>query len=134
MPRWVPTTEATLFWNDGRAKNALGPAPASFQLDSLMKSPVAVRLTVVPPAATTFGATAGKEGESLSPVEAKNTTFDLVNGEVNDELVSALNSSLPQLFETCPPPAAATRAAAFFSANRRSANELLAASTRITLA
>src|SRR4051795_6204626 len=100
MPRWVPTTAATLFWKVGRAKNWLGPAPASLQLDSLTKSPAAVRLIVVPPAATTFGATAGKDGNWPSPVEAKNTTFDLVNGEVNDASISPPNSLLPQLFDT----------------------------------
>src|SRR3954452_3747966 len=134
MPRWVPTTAATLLWKAGRAKNWLGPAPASLQLASLTKSPAAVRLIVVPPAATTLGATAGKDGNPASPVEAKNATPAWVNGEVNVEPVSPPNSLLPQLFDISPPPAAATRAAAFRSAKSRSVNELLAASTRITLA
>src|SRR4051794_27189357 len=105
MPRWVPTTAATLLWKAGRAKNWLGPAPASLQLVSLRKSPAVVRLTVVPPAATTFGNTAGQDGDRVSPVEAKNTTPALANGEVYVEPVSPLNSAPPQLFDTCPPPA-----------------------------
>src|SRR6478672_8813048 len=93
----------------------LRPPPVSAQGRSAMNAKVeGFRLMVVPPAATTLGETLGHSVPGESPVEAKNTTPDLIN--VASRVVSPENSALPQLLETSPPPAAATRLAATVSA------------------
>src|SRR5207249_6718669 len=113
--------------------NKLRPPPASAQGRSVINARVeGFRLIVVPPAATTFGETLGHSVPGESPVEAKNTTPDLINLE--SKLVSPENSPLPQLLETSPPPAAATRVAALVSAVSRLVRLFDAASTRMILA
>src|SRR5215467_12174102 len=113
--------------------NRLRPPPVSVQGRSVMNARVdGFRLMVVPPAATTFGETLGHSVPGESPVEAKNTTPDLMN--VASKLVSLENSPLPQPLETSPPPAAATRLAATFSAASRLERLFEAGSTRMILA
>src|SRR5947208_16865913 len=113
--------------------NTLRPPPVSAQGRSVMNARVeGFRLIVVPPAATTLGETPGHSVPGESPVEAKNTTPDLINFE--SKLVSPENSPPPQLLETSPPPAAATRLAATVSAASRLEKLFEAASTRTILA
>src|SRR5205814_7459868 len=113
--------------------NKLRPPPVSAQGRSVMNARVeGFRLIVVPPAATTLGETPGHSVPGESPVEAKNTTPDLINFE--SKLVSPENSPPPQLLETSPPPAVATRLAATVSAASRFERLFDAASTRMILA
>src|SRR5216117_3182957 len=113
--------------------NTLRPPPASAQGRSVINARVeGFRLIVVPPAATTLGETLGHSVPGESPVEAKNTTPDLINFE--SKPVSPENSPPPQLLETSPPPADATRLAATVSAASRLERLFDAASTRMILA
>src|SRR5215469_1380380 len=113
--------------------NRLRPPPASAQGRSAINERVeGLRLTVVPPAATTLGETPGHSVPGESPVEAKNTTPDLIN--VESRPVSFANSPPPQLLETSAPPTAVKRLAATASAASRSEKLSDAASTRIILA
>src|SRR5215471_6696001 len=113
--------------------NKLRPPPVKVQGRSMIKAKVdGFRLIVVPPAATTLGETLGHSVPGESPVEAKNTTPDLIN--VESKLVSPENSPPPQLLETSPPPAPAARLAATVSAASRLERLFDAASTRMILA
>src|SRR5436309_15072061 len=61
--------------------NKLRPPPVSAQGRSVINARVeGFRLIVVPPAATTLGATLGHAVPGKSPVEAKNTTPDWITG------------------------------------------------------
>src|SRR5207237_10213133 len=98
--------------------NKLRPPPVSAQGRSVINARVeGFRLIVVPPAATTLGATLGHAVPGKSPVEAKNTTQDWITCEWR--LVSPENSPPPQQLESSPPPAAPTRRAAVASADPR---------------
>src|SRR3954471_21704516 len=111
----------------------LRPPPVSAHGRSVINARVeGFRLIVVPPAATTLGETLGHCVPGESPVDAKNTTPDLIN--VESRLVSPANSPPPQLFDTSPPPAAATRLAATVSAASRLERLFDAASTRMIFA
>src|SRR5438067_8660279 len=113
--------------------NRLRPPPVSAQGRSVINAKLdGFRLIVVPPAATTLGETPGHSVPGRSPVDAKNTTPDLMNFE--SKLVSPENSPPPQLLETSPPPAAETRLAATVSAASRLERLFDAASTRMILA
>src|SRR5215467_10295540 len=113
--------------------NRRRPPPVKAQGRSVINAKVeGLRLIVVPPAATTSGETLGHSVPGASPVEAKNTTPDLMNLE--SKVVSPENSPPPQLLATSPPPAAATRLAATDSAASKLEKLFDAASTRMILA
>src|SRR5205809_7102536 len=88
--------------------NKLRPPPVSAQGRSVINARVeGFRLLVVPPAATTLGATLGHAVPGKSPVEAKNTTPDW--RKCDSRLVSPDHPPPPPLLQTAPPRAAPTR-------------------------